>query len=623
MDLLRFTTAGSVDDGKSTLIGRLLYDAKSIFEDQYEALERSSQLWGEEGVNLALLTDGLRAEREQGITIDVAYRYFATPRRKFIIADTPGHEQYTRNMVTGASTAELAVVLVDARNGVLTQSRRHGFIASLLQTPHMVVAVNKMDLVNYDEAAFQAIVDDYRAFAEKLEIDNIVYIPLSALKGDNVVEKSDQMPWYSGPTLLHHLETVKVGAEHNTIDFRFPVQYVIRPHQDFRGFAGQIASGHITPGEEVVVLPSGQASRIASITTFEGALQEAGPEAAVVLSLEDELDISRGDMIVRARNRPLVESSLDADLCWMSEQPLAPGKPYLVQHTTRQVPAYVSKIIYRFDVDTLHRESAETFTLNDIGRVELTATQPLFFDPYRLNRRTGSFILIDPDTNNTVAAGMIRGAGQDIVPVGMQQEPAEQQSPNVVWEGLNIEREEREAQNGHKAAVLWLTGLSGSGKTTIARAVEKRLFERGCQTMLLDGDHVRHGLSSDLGFSPEARAENIRRVGEVARLFFEQGCLVLCSFVSPYRRNRAWVRSLLPEGRFVEIHVVVSLEVVKARDPKGLYEKAMRGDIPNFTGITAPYEEPEEAELVLDTESLSEEACVETILQYLEAQGWL
>ncbi|HMB93700.1 MAG TPA: sulfate adenylyltransferase subunit CysN [Rhodothermales bacterium] len=624
MDLLRFTTAGSVDDGKSTLIGRLLYDSKSIFEDQYEALQRTSEMQGDGHVNLAYLTDGLRAEREQGITIDVAYRYFATPRRKFIIADTPGHEQYTRNMVTGASTAELAIVLIDARSGVLTQSRRHGFIASLLQIPHMVVAVNKMDLVGYDEEVFQSIVDDYNAFAEKLEIDNIVYVPISALLGDNVVEKSEHTPWYSGPTLLHHLETVKVGAEHNFIDFRFPVQYVIRPHQDFRGFAGHVASGSIRSGEEVVVLPSGQASRIKSINTFEHELEEAGPEDAVVLELEDELDISRGDMIVRARNRPLVESRLDADLCWMGETALESGKEYLLQHTTRRVPAYISKIIYRFNVDTLHREIAHVFNLNDIGRVELATTQPLFFDPYRLNRRTGNFVLIDPDTNNTVGAGMIRGVAQDVDPLGTHTDTVaevdEKKSPNVVWEGLGLERERREERNSHKSVVVWFTGLSGVGKTTIARKVEERLFERGCQTMLLDGDYVRHGLCGDLGFSPDDRAENIRRVGEVARLFFEQGCVTLCTFVSPYRRDRGWVRGLFPEDRFVEVHVDASLDVLKRRDPKGLYKKALEGEILNFTGVSATYEAPDDPELVLHTDQESEEACVERVVSYLESR---
>ncbi|MFW5972916.1 MAG: adenylyl-sulfate kinase [Bacteroidota bacterium] len=601
-------------------MGRLLYDSKSIFEDQYEAIERLSKLQGNGEVNLALLTDGLRAEREQGITIDVAYRYFATPRRKFIIADTPGHVQYTRNMVTGASTAELAIVLVDARNGVLTQSRRHGFIASLLQIPHVVVAVNKMDLVDYSEQVFDEIVADYAAFAEKLLVENITYIPMSALMGDNVVEKSDRMPWYDGPPMLSFLETVRVGAERNSVDFRFPVQYVIRPHQDFRGFAGQVASGTVTAGEDVIVLPSGRSSRIDAITKLEGDVPEARAGDSVVISLEDDIDVSRGDMIVRARNRPTVDHRIDADLCWMDETPMRTDRAYVLQHTTRRTSAYVSKIIYRFDVDTLHREEAGSFSLNDIGRVEITATAPLFFDSYRINRRTGAFILIDPDTNTTVAAGMIRGVAQDVPPVGQKVERLER-SPNVVWEGLNIARERREEKNGHRAAVLWFTGLSGSGKTSIARRVEERLFDLGCATMLLDGDHVRHGLSGDLGFSPEDRAENIRRVGEISRLFFEQGSLTLCTFVSPYRRDRRFVRSLIPEDRFIEVHVACSVETCRQRDPKGLYERALRGEIPEFTGVSAPYEEPEEPEIVLNTEEMDLEACVEATVQYLRETG--
>ncbi|MEX0821564.1 MAG: sulfate adenylyltransferase subunit CysN, partial [Rhodothermales bacterium] len=414
MDLLRFTTAGSVDDGKSTLIGRLLYDSKSIFKDQYEALERASAAQGNGQVNLALLTDGLRAEREQGITIDVAYRYFATPRRKFIIADTPGHVQYTRNMVTGASTAELAVVLIDARKGVLQQSRRHGFIASLLQIPHMLVAINKMDLVDYSQEVYREIVQDYRKFSERIDIDDIVFIPISALEGDNVVAKSKRMEWYDGPTILHHLETVKVGADRNIVDFRFPVQYVVRPNQNFRGYAGQVASGSIAPGEDVTVLPSGQASCVESIVVMDAEIDEARAGDSIVVTLEDEVDVSRGDMIVRSRNQPQVARTLDADLCWMSEAPLRGDRPYYLQHTTRTVQAVIDKVIYRINIDSLHRESAETFELNDIGRVEMELADPLFVDAYKLNRETGAFVLIDPDTNATVAAGMIRGVSQNV-----------------------------------------------------------------------------------------------------------------------------------------------------------------------------------------------------------------
>ena len=631
MDLLRFTTAGSVDDGKSTLIGRLLYDTQAVFDDKLEKIRDASngQAGGDgaphtdEELELALLTDGLRDEREQGITIDVAYRYFSTPKRKFIIADTPGHEQYTRNMVTGASTAQLAVVLLDARKGVLAQSKRHGFIASLLQIPHMVVAVNKMDLVDFDEGVYREIVGEYRDFAEQLDVKDITFIPISALHGDNVVNQSDNTPWYNGATLLHELETVKTTADRNMVDFRFPVQHVIRPHQDFRGFAGEVASGTVRPGQEVTVLPSGRVTQIDEITTFEGNVDEAGPGDAVVLSLDDEIDVSRGNMIVRSRNQPEVVRSIDADLCWMSEQPMKTDKAYIIQHTTRRAQAFASKIIYRIDVDTLHREEAETFELNDIGRIELTTADPLFIDPYKVNRQTGGFILIDPDTNNTVAAGMIRGSAQDVAPVGTKSESKADRttSPNVVWEGLNIPREAREEQNGHRSAVLWFTGLSGSGKSTVAREVEQRLFDRGCHTMMLDGDNVRHGLSGDLGFSAADREENIRRVGEVSRLFFEQGNLTLCTFISPYQEDRDRVRSLLPDGRFHEVYVNCDIETCKERDPKGLYEKAESGEIKNFTGISAPYEPPADPELVIDTDALSVEACVEAVIEHLEETG--
>jgi bifunctional enzyme CysN/CysC len=627
MDVLRFTTAGSVDDGKSTLIGRLMYDTQQIFEDKLEEIERNTQRDDEE-LELALLTDGLRAEREQGITIDVAYRYFSTPERKFIIADTPGHEQYTRNMVTGASTAELAVELIDARNGVLEQTRRHGFITSLLQIPHVIVAVNKMDLVGYSEARFREIVDEYEDFAENLDVQDITFVPISALKGDNVVHHSDNMPWYGGSTLLHRLETVRPEANRNQVDFRFPVQTTIRPHQDFRGFAGQVASGKIRPGEQVVVLPSDRSSEVDTITTLDGDLEEAGPGDSVVVTLEDEIDVSRGSMIVRSRNKPDVTRQLDADLCWMNEEKMRQDRPYVLQHTTRRTQAYVSKIVYRTNVETFHREEADTFGLNDIGRVEIETADPLFVDSYKINRATGSFILIDPDTNQTVAAGMIRGVAEDVAPFGEESEPQtrteQDTSPNVTWEGLSIPREEREEQNNHKAAVVWLTGLSGSGKSTIAKAVEERLFEENVQTMMLDGDNVRHGLSGDLGFSPADRKENIRRVGEVARLFFEQGNVTLCSFVSPYQEDRDQARALLPEDvreRFLEVHVDCPLEVCKERDTKGLYAKAERGEIANFTGVSAPYEEPTDPDLVVNTDEDDVETCVDQIVEVLTARG--
>ena len=622
MDLLRFSTAGSVDDGKSTLIGRLLYDTKSIFQDQLEAIESASKRRGEDYVNLALLTDGLRAEREQNITIDVAYRYFATPRRKFIIADTPGHIQYTRNMVTGASTAELAIVLVDARKGVLTQSKRHGFIASLLRIPHIVVAVNKMDLVDYRQDIFDEISAEYRDFAEKLDVKNLLFIPMSALRGDNVVSHGDRMDWYEGGTLLHHLETVNVGADRNLVDFRFPVQYVIRPHQDFRGFAGRISSGTIVPGEEVVVLPSGHSSKVKSIEVPGGAVEEAAAGDSVVLTLEDEIDISRGDMIVRRMNVPTVGTRFEAMLCWLNEQPLDPSIAYVMMHTTRQAKAFVSKIVYRIDVDTLHRESAETLGLNDVGRVEITCAQPIFFDPYQVNHATGSFILIDPFTNVTVGAGMIRGIVKTADELfGDPAEPAT--SPDVVWQDWNIPRTERELSNGHRAAVLWFTGLSGSGKSTIARQLERALFEAGAQTMLLDGDQLRHGLCGDLGFDDVARRENIRRAGEVARLFYEQGAITICTFVSPFTRDRARARGLLPAGSFVEIHIDCDIEECRRRDVKGLYAKADRGEIPNFTGISSPYEPPSNAEVTIRSDRQSVAESVEKILGELKKRGIL
>ena len=640
MDLLRFTTAGSVDDGKSTLIGRLLYDTKSIFEDQMAAVEEASRTRGmtddDDVPNLALLTDGLRAEREQGITIDVAYRYFATPKRKFIIADTPGHVQYTRNMVTGASTADLAIVLLDAKRGVQTQSKRHGFIASLLGIPHIVVAVNKMDLVDYRQDVFDAIRREYLDFTAKLDVTDIEFIPVSALRGDNVVDRSDAMPWYEGATLLHHLEHVNVAGDRNLRDFRFPVQTVIRPDQSFRGFAGTLASGAIRPGEEVLALPAGTRSRVQTVTTFSGDLDQAQAGDAVVLTLEDEIDVSRGDMLVRAGNLPQVETSIEAMVCWMAEEPLQRDRHYLLRHTTREVKAFVDALVYRVDVDTLHRESAETLGLNDIGRIRVTTAAPLFFDPYRVNHETGAFVLIDPYSNATVAAGMIRGAVQSADEVASRAARLERSadaalaagltrpvSPNVTWEGLNVPREAREARQGHQAAVLWFTGLSGSGKSTVARALERGLFEAGVRTMLLDGDQVRHGLSGDLGFSPDDRRENVRRVGEAARLFFESGAVTLCTFVSPYRADRDRVRALVPEGRFFEVFVDVDVETARARDPKGVYAKAARGEIEGLTGVSAPYEAPEAPEVTLPTKDLSVAEAVAAVRQALVDAGIL
>jgi bifunctional enzyme CysN/CysC len=616
MDLLRFTTAGSVDDGKSTLIGRLLYDSKSIFEDQMEAIEKTSKSSGEEEVNLALLTDGLKAEREQKITIDVAYRYFATPKRKFIIADTPGHTQYTRNMVTGASTADLAIILVDASKGLLTQSRRHAFISSLLRIPHLVVAVNKMDLVDYDEKVFDEIVSDFKDFASKLNVSDVTYIPISALKGDNVVEKSDQMDWYKGSTLLYHLENVKVDAADNVVDFRFPVQYVIRPNAEFRGFSGQVASGHIREGDEIKVLPSGLTSKVKELVTMDGDIEAAFTGDSVTITIEDEIDISRGDMIVRKNNVPTVRNDFEAYLCWMNESPMEVGKQYVLQHTTRTSQVFIEDVIYRMNVDTLNREDANGLELNEIGRVKLKSSQPIFFDPYQINQKTGSFIIIDAATNVTVGAGMIRaGSTTSKKEITQNSKLKTQHSPNTVWEPWNISRETREERNGHEAEVLWFTGISGAGKSTIAKALEKRLWEEGKQTMLLDGDQVRHGLNGDLGFSPKDRKENIRRVGEVARLFFEHGNIVICTFVSPYVKDREAVEALFPEGRFSEIQVTCSADTAKERDPKGLYAKAEKGELTNLTGFDADHEESEAPAMIIDTDKVSVEEAVDEIME--------
>ncbi|NBC65810.1 MAG: sulfate adenylyltransferase subunit CysN [Bacteroidetes bacterium] len=623
MDLLRFTTAGSVDDGKSTLIGRLLYDSKSIFEDQMEAIEKSSRGSGEEDVNLALLTDGLKAEREQKITIDVAYRYFATPNRKFIIADTPGHVQYTRNMVTGASTADLAVILVDATKGVLTQSKRHAFISSLLQIPHMVVAVNKMDLVDYDQEVFNSIVSDFKAFSKKLDIDNITYIPISALKGDNIVNKSEHMPWYQGSTMLYFLENVSVDARENIVDFRFPVQYVIRPNQNFRGFSGRVASGRIRPGEEVMVLPSRLTSKVKEVVTYDGNVDEVFPGDSATLTIEDEIDISRGDMVVRKNNVPNIGSHFEAYLCWMNENKLEKDRQYILMHTTRTVQVFIEDVIYRMNVDAISRESADELELNEIGRVKLKTSQPLYFDPYQLNQRTGSFIIIDPASNVTVGAGMIRAGSTETEDVKdrdwhEEEAPGGEISPDVTWEPWNISREEREKRNGHEAAVLWLTGISGAGKSTIAKQLEKKLWEEGKQTILLDGDQIRHGLCGDLGFSPADRKENIRRVGEVARLFHEHGNIVICTFVSPYTSDRKRVRTLFPEGNFAEIHISCDPETAQERDPKGLYKKAKEGEIKGLTGFDADYEASEDSELTIHTDEATVDEAVDQIRKLLD-----
>lgn len=585
--LLRLATAGSVDDGKSTLIGRLLFDSKTLFTDQLAAVERTSRDRGDDYPNLALLTDGLRAEREQGITIDVAHRYFATPRRKFIIADTPGHVQYTRNMVTGASTADLALILVDARKGVVEQTRRHAFLASLLGIPHLVLCVNKMDLAHWSQDRFEEIREEFARFASKLDVSDLTFVPVSALHGDNIVHRGASMPWYEGTPLLHHLEEVHIASDRNLIDSRFPVQYVTRSHaRDFRGYAGTVAGGVFKPGDEVAVLPSGFTTTVEAIWGPGGApVAEAFPPQAVTIQLADELDISRGDLICRPNNRPTAGRDLDAMVCWFAEDTqLTPGATYTIRHTTRAATAEVRSLDYRLDVNTLHRdEHAESLSLNEIGRVQLRTRQPLLFDPYRRNRATGSFILVDDTTNNTVAAGMITGPSLP--------------SSRVVWHSTAVERDERAT----RGLTVWLTGLSGSGKSTVAVELERRLVAAGRPAFLLDGDNLRHGLNSDLGFSAADREENVRRVGEVAKLFAEAGVVAVVSLISPYRADRDRVRAAHEAAGipFLEVFVDTPLAVCEARDPKGMYAKARAGEIRGFTGIDDPYEAPTEAEIVL------------------------
>jgi bifunctional enzyme CysN/CysC len=608
-DLLRFTTAGSVDDGKSTLIGRLLTDCRVVYEDTMAAVEKDSARLNRGLVDLALLTDGLRAEREQGITIDVAYRYFATPKRRFIIADTPGHEQYTRNMATGASTADCAVILLDAFAGVTTQSKRHGFIASLLGISHVVLAVNKMDLVGWDEGVFEAIRDEYSNFVARLEIKDLTCIPMSALEGDNVVFPSPHMPWYSGVPLLAHLESVYVAADRNLVDFRFPVQLVLRPSADFRGYAGQIASGIIRPGEEVMVLPSGQTSRVSRIVAWEGELTHAFPPQSVTLCLDDELDISRGDMLARPRNLPRVTRQLEAMLVWMSEAPLKIGRRYLVKHTTNQVRGVVSDLHYRIDPNELHREKAGTLSLNEIGRVSLELLRPIICDEYARNRATGAFVLVDPASNATVGAGMIIRRAETPVPAGAAR--------NLTRHAGLVTREERRSATGQDPCTIWLTGLSGAGKSTLAALVERRLVLQARPCFVLDGDDLRHGLNRDLGFSPEDRSENIRRAAEVARLFNEAGLTVITAFISPYREDREKARAIIGPERFLEVFVDAALATCEARDPKGLYRKARRGEIPEFTGVSAPYEAPEAPDLVVPADAQSPEESAELILAHI------
>jgi bifunctional enzyme CysN/CysC len=626
-DLLRFATAGSVDDGKSTLIGRLLYDSKQVLADQLEHVEQTSRRMGHDFLDLSLLTDGLRAEREQGITIDVAYRYFATTQRRFIIADTPGHEQYTRNMVTGASTADLAIVLIDARKGVVAQSKRHAFISSLLAIPHVVVCVNKMDLVDFKEEVFDAIVEDFDRFAARLEMSDVTFIPISALLGDNVVERSQSMPWYQGPPLLYHLEHVHIASDRNLIDVRFPVQWVIRPQSttvsDYRAYAGQVAGGVIRPGDDVVVLPSGQHSKVTGIDTFDGPVEEAFPPMSVALRLADDLDVGRGSTIVRTHNQPTVSSKFETLLCWMSEHPLDGRRRYLVKHTSRTAMVGAVDVRYRIDVDTLHRdESATTLELNDLGRVHVELSSPLVFDSYRRNRVTGSLIVIDEASNETVAAGVILDteveSDQDAAP-----QTKSERSPNVKWQGSRMTRGRRWESLGQAGATVWFTGLPGAGKSTIAAAVEERLIGAGQPAFLLDGDNLRHGLNGDLGFDEAARCENVRRTAHVARLLAESGTIALVSLVSPYAADRDAAAFLhtVDDLQFIEIFVDVPLEVCEQRDPKGLYARARAGELAGLTGVGAPYEAPAKPDLVLGAAGESVDAEVERVLELLAARG--
>ena len=606
---LRMLTCGSVDDGKSTLIGRLLYEQKQIFDDQLSALERDSKKHGTVGadIDFALLVDGLEAERQQGITIDVAYRYFATPRRSFIVADTPGHEQYTRNMATGASNADLAILLVDARKGLLTQTHRHAIIVSLLGIRHVVLAVNKIDLVDYDEATFRRIVVAFEAFAETLNFRSIVAIPMSAREGDNVSSTSERTPWYKGPTLIDHLERVEVEEDRRGAPFRLPVQWINRPHLDFRGFTGTIPSGAIRRGEAIVVAGSGKQSVVTQILSAGRETAEAEAGEAVTLTLADEIDIGRGDVLARPDSRPEVADQFTAHLIWMSGEPLLPGRSYFLKIGSRTTPASVTELKHRIDVNTLDKLAAKTLELNEVGLCNIATTMPVAYDSYADNRETGAFILIDRETNETAAAGMIAH--------GLRR------ATNIHRQGLTVTREARAAIKHQRPAVLWFTGLSGAGTSTIANIVETKLIARGAHTALLDGDNVRHGLNKDLGFTAADRVENIRRIGEVARLMTDAGLIVLTSFISPFRAERQLARELAAPGEFIEIYVETPLEMVIARDPKGLYKRALAGEIKNFTGVSQPYEAPEAAEIVLDTATSTPEALAERVLAELAARG--
>lgn len=604
--LLRFITCGSVDDGKSTLIGRLLYDSKMIFEDQLSALAADSKKIGTQGENIdfALLVDGLAAEREQGITIDVAYRFFATKKRKFIVADTPGHEQYTRNMITGASTADLAVILIDARKGVLTQTKRHSYLAHLIGIRHIVLAVNKMDLVSYDQARYEEIVSDYKKFAESIGIKSFLPIPVSGFKGDNITNPSPFMPWYKGLTLVEHLETVELNVTADQEQpFTLPVQWVNRPNLDFRGFSGQIASGAIRPGDEIRVLPSGKTSKVSRIVTFDGDLEQAVAGQSVTLCLHDEIDCSRGDVITLAAAPVQVADQFEATVIWMADEAMTPGRAYWIKIGTQMVSASLQAPKYQVNVNTLEHVAVKTLALNAIGVAVLTTDRPIPFAPYERNRTLGGFIMIDKMTNATVGAGMLHFSLR--------------RSQNIHWQALDVSREVRAGLKNQKPAVLWFTGLSGAGKSTIANLVEKKLVRMNRHTFLLDGDNVRHGLNKDLGFTEADRIENIRRVGEVAKLMTDAGLIVITAFISPFRSEREMVRRMIMPGEFLEIFIDTSLEEAEHRDVKGLYKKARSGELKNFTGIDSPYEAPQNPELRIDTARITPEQAADLIVDML------
>ncbi|MFP4683964.1 MAG: sulfate adenylyltransferase subunit CysN [Ectothiorhodospira sp.] len=610
--LLRFITCGSVDDGKSTLIGRLLFDSQMLFEDQLAAIEKDSKKWGTqaEAMDLALLVDGLAAEREQGITIDVAYRFFSTQQRKFIVADTPGHEQYTRNMVTGASTADAAVILVDARHGVLTQTRRHSYLVHLLGIRHIILAINKMDLVDYDPAVFRRIVDDYRAFADLIGMGDFTAIPVSALKGDNILHPSPAMHWFHGPTLMGCLETVEVDETRmQQAPVRLPVQWVCRPDLDFRGFCGTLAGGVLHPGDRVRVLPSGKESRVARIVSDEGDRPRALAGESITLTLEDEIDVSRGSVICGADAPAQVADQFEARIVWMHEDPLYPGRTYLMKAGVQTVQATVTDIKYQVNVNTLEHLAADTLELNGIGVCNLSLDRPIPFDPYAENRDMGSFIFIDRFEHHTVGAGMI--------------DFALRRAHNIHLQPVDVDKAARAHLKGHRPGVIWFTGLSGSGKSTVANRVEEKLHALGVHTYLLDGDNIRHGLNRDLGFTEEDRVENIRRIAEVSRLMVDAGLIVLTAFISPFRSERRLARDLLDEGEFVEVYMDTPLEVAEQRDPKGLYRKARRGELKNFTGIDSPYEPPETPEVTLDGARLDVEAAADRVIAALRARGMI